>query len=80
MYFIEFNKNGYFVKAERIVVDDSFGHAFGIEIAYYYEVKDLEIFDAFDEYGEGIPFDNTDKDLIYDLTQLLENMFNEKIN
>lgn len=67
----------YCVKGERIIVDNSFAHAFGIEVAYYLEVKSLEIFEAFDEYGEDHPFDNTDEQLLCELTQILENMFNE---
>ena len=81
MYFIEtviYNGKTYCVKGNRVVIDQSFAHAFGIERGYSYEVDDLEIFEAFDECGEDIPFDNTDKDLIYNLTQILEEKFNEK--
>ena len=70
----------YCVKGNRVVIDQSFAHAFGIERGYSYEVDDLEIFEAFDECGEDTPFDNTDKDLIYNLTQILEEKFNECID
>lgn len=65
----------YCVKGERIVVDESFGHAFGIEVGYYIEVKILEIFEAFDEYGEDHPYDNKDEQLLCELTQILEDRF-----
>ena len=80
MYFIEtviYNDKSYCVKGNRVVIDQSFSHAFGIERGYSYEVDGLEIFEAFDECGEDILFDNTDKDLIYNLTQILEEKFNE---
>ena len=67
----------YFVVGEMSVIDSSFAHAFGIERGYSYEVENLEIFEAFDENGKDIPFDNTDKDMIYNLTQILEDKFNE---
>ena len=81
MYFIEtviYNGKTYCVKGNRVVIDQSFAHAFGIERGYSYEVDDLEIFEAFDECGEDIPFDNTDKDLIYNLTQIFEDKINER--
>ena len=81
MYFIEtviYNGKTYCVKGNRIVIDQSFAHAFGIERGYSYEVDNLEIFEAFDENGEDIPFDNTDKEMIYNLTQILEEKFNER--
>lgn len=81
MDFIEtvvYNEVSYCVKGKRNIVDHSFSHAFGIERGYSYEVDDLEIFEAFDECGEDIPFGNIDKDLIYNLTQILEEKFNEK--
>ena len=67
----------YFVVGEMSVIDDSFAHAFGIERGYSYEVDNLEIFEAFDENGKDIPFDNTDCLLIYNLTQILEDRLNE---
>ena len=67
----------YCVKGNRVVIDQSFAHAFGIERGYSYEVENLEIFEAFDENGKDIPFDNTDKDMIYNLTQILEDKLNE---
>ena len=70
----------YFVVGEMSVIDDSFAHAFGIERGYSYEVDDLEIFETFDECGEDVYYDNTDKDLIYNLTQILEEKFNERID
>ena len=81
MDFIEtilYEDNNFCVKGRRVVVNNSFAHAFGVERGHYFEVEDLEIFEAFDECGEDIPFDNTDKDLIYNLTQILEEKFNEK--
>ena len=80
MYFIEtviYNGKTYCVKGNRVVIDQSFAHAFGIERGYSYEVDDLEIFEAFDENGEDTLFDNTDKDMIYNLTQILEDKLNE---
>ena len=80
MYFIEtviYNGKSYCVKGNRVVIDQSFAHAFGIERGYSYEVDDLEIFEAFDENGEDTLFDNTDKDMIYNLTQILEDKLNE---
>ena len=79
MYFIEtvvYNDKSYCVKGNRVVIDQSFSHAFGIERCYSYEVDDLEIFEAFDECGEDIPFNNTDYLLIYELSQILEDKFN----
>ena len=80
MYFIEtvvYNDKSYSVKGNRVVIDQSFAHAFGIERGYSYEVDNLEIFEAFDENGKDIHFDNTDKDMIYNLTQILEDKINE---
>ena len=82
MYFIEtviYNGKTYYLKGNRVVIDQSFAHAFGIERGYSYEVDNLEIFEAFDENGEDHPFDDTDCLLIYDLSQILEDKFNEKI-
>ena len=73
---VEYMGITYCVEGDRIVADESFGHAFGIEVAYYLEVKSLEIFEAFDEYKEDHPFDNTDEQLICELTQILEDKFN----
>lgn len=75
---VVYNDNSYAVKGKRIVVDQSFTHAFGIERGYSYEVDNLEIFEAIGGYGEDIPFDNTDDLLIYELTRILEDKFNEK--
>ena len=80
MDFIEtvvYNEVSYCVKGNRVVIDQSFAHAFGIERGYSYEVDNLEIFEAFDENGEYMLFDNTDKDMIYNLTQILEDKLNE---
>lgn len=80
MEFIEaiiYNDNTYCVKGNRIVVDDSFGHEYGIEVGYHFEVEDLEIYEAFDEYGEDVNYSNADEDLIYKLTMILEDKFNE---
>lgn len=80
MYFIEtvvYNEVSYCVKGNRVVIDQSFAHAFGIERGYSYEVDNLEIFETFDENGKDIPFDNTDEDMIYNLTQMLEEKLNE---
>ena len=80
MDFIEtvaYSDNSYCVKGNRVVIDQSFAHAFGIERGYSYEVDNLEIFEAFDENGEDVNYDNSDKDLMYYLTQILENKFNE---
>lgn len=80
MYFIEtviYNGKTYCVKGNRVVIDQSFAHAFGIERGYSYEVDDLEIFEAFDENGKDIPFDNTDKDMIKLLSELVEDELNE---
>ena len=80
MYFIEtviYNGKTYYLKGNRVVIDQSFAHAFGIERGYSYEVDNLEIFEAFDENGEDVNYDNSDKDLMYYLTQILENKFNE---
>mgnify|MGYP003503619284 CR=1 FL=1 len=73
---VEYMGITYCVRGERIVVDESFGHAFGIEVGYYIEVKILEIFEAFDEYGEDSYYDNTDEQLLCELTQILEEKFN----
>lgn len=79
MDFIEtviYNGNSYCVEGRRVFVDDSFSHEFGIERGYHFEVEYLEIFEAFDEYGEDRPFGNTDEQLICELTQILEDKFN----
>ena len=83
MYFIEtviYNGKSYCVKGNRVVIDQSFSHAFGIERGYSYEVDNLEIFEAFDEFGDDLKYNNLDKALIYYLTKILEERFNEKIN
>ena len=80
MDFIEtvaYSDNSYCVKGNRVVIDQSFAHAFGIERGYSYEVDNLEIFEAFDENGEDVNYDNSDKDLMYYLTQILEDRLNE---
>ena len=74
---IIYNDNTYCVKGNRIVVDDSFSHEYGIERGYHYEVEDLEIYEAFDECGEDIKYSNSDEALIYKLTKILEDKFNE---
>ena len=77
MYFIEtviYNGKTYCLKGNRVVIDQSFAHAFGIERGYSYEVDNLEIFD---ECDEDVNYDNTDKDMIYNLTQILEDKLNE---
>ena len=80
MYFIEtviYNGKTYCVKGNRVVIDQSFAHAFGIERGYHFEVDSLTIQSATDIYGEYMLFDNTDKDMIYNLTQILEDKLNE---
>ena len=67
----------YFVVGEMSVIDDSFTHAFGVERGYHFEVGSLTIQSATDVYGEYMLFDNTDKDMIYNLTQILEDKLNE---
>ena len=69
--------NNFCVKGKRVVVDNSFAHAFGVERGHYFEVEDLEVFEAFDECGEDVNFDNSDEDLINKLTTILEDKFNE---
>ena len=49
-------------------------------LAVFYWVQlyeDYPYSKAFDENGKDIPFDNTDKDMIYNLTQILEDKLNE---
>ena len=80
MEFIEtvlYEDNNFCVKGRRVVVDNSFAHAFGVERGHYFEVEDLEVFEAFDGYGEDVKFDNSDEDLINKLTTILEDKFNE---
>ena len=67
----------YFVVGEISVIDSSFSHAFGVERGYHFEVDYLTIQSATDVYGEYMLFDNTDKDMIYNLTQILEDKLNE---
>ena len=67
----------YFVVGEMSVIDDSFTHEYGVERGYHIEVDSLTIQSATDVYGEYIIFDNTDKDMIYNLTQILEDKLNE---
>lgn len=69
--------NNFCVKGKRVVVDNSFAHDFGVERGYYFEVEDLEVFEAFDECGEDVKFNNSDEDLINNLTKILEDKFNE---
>ena len=80
MDFIEtvvYNDKSYCVKGNRVVIDQSFAHAFGIERGYSYEVDSLTIQSATDVYGEYMIFNNADKDMIYNLTQILEDRLNE---
>ena len=80
MEFIEtvlYEDNNFCVKGRRVVVNNSFAHAFGVERGHYFEVEDLEVFEAFDECGEDVKFDNSDEDLINKLTTILEGKFNE---
>ena len=67
----------YFVVGEMSVIDDSFTHEHGVERGYHFEVDSLTIQSATDVYGEYMLFDNTDKDMIYNLTQILEDKLNE---
>ena len=67
----------YHVTGEMSVVDDSFGHAFGIERGYHFEVDKLIIQSATDVYGEYMLFNNSDEDFVYNLTQMLEDRLNE---
>ena len=48
-----------------------------VERGYHFEVDSLTIQSATDVYGEYMIFDNTDKDMIYNLTQILEDKLNE---
>ena len=68
----------YFVVGEMSVIDDSFAHEHGVERGYHFEVDSLTIQSATDAYGEYMLFDNTDKDMIYNLTQILEDKLNER--
>ena len=68
----------YFVVGEMSVIDNSFTHEFGVERGYDFEVDYLTIQSATDVYGEYMLFDNTDKDMIYNLTQILEDKLNER--
>ena len=68
----------YFVVGEMSIIDNSFTHEFGVERGYHFEVDYLTIQSATDVYGEYILFDNTDKDMIYNLTQILEDKLNER--
>ena len=67
----------YFVVGEMSVIDNSFTHEFGVERGYHFEVDSLTIQSATDVDGEYMIFDNTDKDIIYNLTRILENKLNE---
>ena len=80
MYFREtvvLDNNTYLVECERSIIDSSFSHAFGIKRGFEFEVDSLEIYEAWDECGEDIKYSNSDKDLIYRLTQILEDKLNE---
>lgn len=57
-------------------IDDSFTHNFGIERGHHYEVDGLKIVSAYSDYGESLSMLTT-KELIYDLTKILEDRFNE---
>ena len=67
----------YFVVGEMSVIDSSFSHEYGVEMGYHFEVDSLTMQNATDVYGEYMLFDNTDKDMIYNLTQILEDKLNE---
>ena len=67
----------YFVVGEVSVIDNSFAHEHGVEMGYHFEVDSLTIQSATDTYGEYMLFDNTDEDMIYNLTQILEDKLNE---
>lgn len=71
------NEIYYFVVGEMSVIDNSFTHEYGVERGYHFEVDSLTIQSTTDVYGEDIIFNNADKDLIYNLTQILEDKFNE---
>ena len=66
----------YQVYGNKVLIDDSFSHAFGIERGHYYEVVDLKVIAAYNDFGESLSLLTT-KELIYDLTKLLEDKFNE---
>ena len=68
--------NTYLVEGERSIIDSSFSHAFGIERGFEYEIDSLEIYEAWDENEEDIEYSNSDKELIYNLTQILKDEFN----
>ncbi len=79
MDFIEdivFEDNVYRVSGERITVDNSFAHEFGIEVGYYFAVDNLTVISAYNDYGESLTL-LVDSLLIYELTQILEEKFNE---
>jgi len=88
MYFIEtviYNGKTYCLKGNRVVIDQSFAHAFGIERGYSYEVDNLEIFEAFDENGKevrnvSIGYSNGQADEIIEGTQLQFEQLNEYYN
>lgn len=71
------DNNTYLVEGERSIIDSSFSHAFGIKRGFEFEVDSLEIYEAWDECGEDIKYSNSDKELIYNLTQILKDEFNE---
>ena len=77
-YSIGYNNAVYVVEASIEIIDSSFSHEHGIERGYHFEVDSLTIQSATDVYGEYMLFDNTDKDMIYNLTQILEEKFNER--
>lgn len=58
------------------LIDNSFTHNFGIERGYHYEVEGLNVIAAYNDYGESLSMLTT-KELIYDLTKILEDKFNE---
>ena len=67
----------YHVTGEMSVVDDSFGHAFGVERGHHFEVDTLTIQCATDIYGDFMLFDNLDEDMIKLLSELVEDELNE---
>lgn len=67
----------YHVTGVMSVIDDSFSHEYGIERGHHFEVDVLTIQSATDAYGEYMLFDNSDKDMIKLLSELVEDMLNE---
>ena len=67
----------YHVVGDMSVVDDSFAHEYGIERGHHFEVDTLKIQCATDIYGDFMLFDNSDKDMIKLLSELVEDELNE---